>query len=210
MSVSWQAGDLETMNDFLKGANLYLIGMMGAGKTTVGKRLAQELGYRFFDTDSVIEQVSQQSVADLFAVEGEPGFRSLETQVLAELSAYTRLAIATGGGIVLQQQNWSYLRHGIIVWLDVPLSELHRRLQGDQQRPLLQTSELQTSEPTLEQLPDLSLRLQMLMDQRRSLYAQADVQVPYSPNESLDQLTARVIEHIRQRLKPLDTPDYGN
>jgi len=210
MSVSWQAGDLETMNDFLKGANLYLIGMMGAGKTTVGKRLAQELGYRFFDTDSVIEQVSQQSVADLFAVEGEPGFRSLETQVLAELSAYTRLAIATGGGIVLQQQNWSYLRHGIIVWLDVPLSELHRRLQADQQRPLLQTSELQTSEPTLEQLPDLSLRLQMLMDQRRSLYAQADVQVPYSPNESLDQLTARVIEHIRQRLKPLDTPDYGN
>ncbi len=198
------------MNDFLKGANLYLIGMMGAGKTTVGKRLAQELGYRFFDTDSVIEQVSQQSVADLFAVEGEPGFRSLETQVLAELSAYTRLAIATGGGIVLQQQNWSYLRHGIIVWLDVPLSELHRRLQGDQQRPLLQTSELQTSESTLEPIPDLRLRLQTLMDQRRSLYAQADVQVPYSPNESLDQLAVRVIEHIRQRLKPLDTPDYGN
>lgn len=68
--------------------------MMGAGKTTVGKRLAQELGYRFFDTDSVIEQVLRQSIADLFAVEGEPGFRSLETQVLAELSAYTRLAIA--------------------------------------------------------------------------------------------------------------------
>ncbi len=185
------------MNDFLKGANLYLIGMMGAGKTTVGKRLAQELGYRFFDTDSVIEQVSQQSVADLFAIEGEPGFRSLETQVLAELSAYTRLAIATGGGIVLEQQNWSYLRHGIVVWLDVPLPELHRRLQGDQQRPLLQT-------------PDLSLRLQTLMDQRRSLYTQADVQVPHIPNEPLNQLTARVIEHIRQRLKPLDSLDYGN
>lgn len=188
------------MSNFLKGTNLYLVGMMGAGKTTVGKCLAQELGYRFFDTDRVIEQVSQQSIADLFAAEGEQGFRSLETQVLAELSAYTRLAIATGGGIVLEQRNWSYLRHGIVVWLDVPLSELHRRLQGDQHRPLLQT-------------PDPSLRLQTLMDQRRSLYAQADVQVPYLPKESLSQLTARVIEQIRHRLKPLDAPDvpdYGN
>ncbi|PZV17120.1 MAG: shikimate kinase [Leptolyngbya sp.] len=189
------------MNNFLQGTNLYLIGMMGAGKTTIGKRLAQELGYRFFDTDRVIEQVAQQSIPDLFAAEGESGFRSLETQVLAELSAYTRLAIATGGGIVLEQQNWSYLQHGIIVWLDVPLSELHRRLQGDQHRPLLQTS---------EENPNLSLRLKTLMEQRRSLYAQADVQVSHIPNESLNQLTARVIEQIQQRLKPLDTPDYGN
>ncbi|MBM0740473.1 shikimate kinase [Phormidium sp. CLA17] len=193
------------MNDFLKGTNLYLIGMMGAGKTTLGKHLAQELGYRFFDTDSVIEQVAQQSIPDLFAAEGESGFRALETQVLAELSAYTRLAIATGGGIVLRQQNWSYLRHGIIVWLDVPLSELHRRLQEDQHRPLLQTSE-----QAPEQAPDLSLRLQTLMDQRQALYAQADVQVSYIPNESLNQLAARAIEHIRQRLKPIDEPDYGN
>ncbi len=191
------------MSDFLKGTNLYLIGMMGAGKTTIGKSLAQELGYRFFDTDRVIEQVSQQSIANLFATEGESGFRSLETQVLAELSAYTRLAIATGGGIVLKQQNWSYLRHGIIVWLDVPLPELQRRLQGDQHRPLLQTS------PD-SQVPDLRLRLQTLMEQRRSLYAQADVQVPHIPHEPLNQLTARVIEQIRQQLKPLDTPDYGN
>jgi shikimate kinase len=189
------------MNDFLKGTNLYLIGMMGAGKTTLGRHLAQELGYRFFDTDSVIEEVAQQSIPDLFAAEGEAGFRALETQVLAELSAYTRLAIATGGGIVLPQQNWSYLRHGIIVWLDVPLPELHRRLQGDRQRPLLQTP---------EQNPDLSLRLQTLMAQRRSLYAQADVQVSYLPNESLNQLTARVIDQIQQRLKPPEPPDYGN
>jgi shikimate kinase len=188
------------MGNFLKGTNLYLIGMMGAGKTTLGKHLAQELGYRFFDTDSVIEQVAQQSIPDLFAAEGESGFRSLETQVLSELSAYTRLAIATGGGIVLKQQNWSYLRHGIIVWLDVPLSELHRRLQGDHQRPLLQPSEHS----------NLNVQLQTLMEQRRSLYAQADVQVSYIPHESLDQLTARVINQIQQRLKPPDTPDYGN
>jgi len=189
------------MNNFLKGTNLYLIGMMGAGKTTLGKRLAQELGYRFFDTDTVIEQVAQQSIPDLFAAEGESGFRVLETQVLAELSAYTRLVIATGGGIVLEQQNWSYLRHGIIVGLEVPLAELHRRLKGDRNRPLLHAS---------AQTPDLSLRLQTLMEQRRSLYAQADVQVPYIPNESLHQLTTRVIEQIQQRLKPPDIPDYGN
>jgi shikimate kinase len=190
------------MNDFLKGTNLYLVGMMGAGKTTLGKRLAQKLTYQFFDTDRMIEQVSQQTIPDLFATMGEAGFRELETQVLAELSAYTRLAIATGGGIVLKQQNWSYLRHGIIVWLDVPLAELHRRLQGDQHRPLLQTSDQSSS--------DLRLRLQTLLEQRQSLYAQADVRVEYAPHESLDQLAVRIIERVQQRLKPLQTPDFGN
>lgn len=177
------------MSDFLKGVNLYLIGMMGSGKTTVGRLLAEQLGYRFFDTDTVIEQVAKQSVSQIFAADGEAIFRQLETQVLAELSAYTRLTIATGGGIVLKRENWSYLHHGIVVWLDVPIAQLLERLQNDATRPLLQTA-------------DPAVQLQDLMAQRRSLYAQADVHVVCTSNESPEQVAARTIEQIKQVLKP--------
>ncbi len=128
----------------LQGLNLYLVGMMGAGKSTVGQVLAQQLGYQFFDTDAVIEQATGQAIATLFAELGEPGFREMERRVLGELAAYTRLVVATGGGIVTQPENWGILRQGVVVWLDVPITELHRRLQTDTTRPLLQTGELGT------------------------------------------------------------------
>ncbi|MDX2245015.1 MAG: shikimate kinase [Leptolyngbyaceae cyanobacterium bins.302] len=186
------------MSEWLQGLNLYLIGMMGSGKTTVGQVVAQQLGYQFFDTDAVIEQAAGQPITQLFAELGEAGFRALESQVLAELSAYTRLAIATGGGIVTRRENWSYLRHGVIVWLDVPLEQLQTRLQADTTRPLLQQGEL-------------TQRLQTLLEQRRSLYAQADVRVEFVPEESLDQLANRILQHIRQIIKPQTSPpDYGN
>ena len=73
--------------DLLRGVNLYLVGMMGVGKTTVGRILARELKYRFFDTDSVIAQVANQSIADIFATVGEEEFRELETKVLGQLCA---------------------------------------------------------------------------------------------------------------------------
>lgn len=177
------------VNDFLKGTNLYLVGMMGAGKTTVGQHLAARLNYRFFDTDRVIEQVTGLSIRDLFAESGEESFRKLESQVLAELSAYTRLAIATGGGIVLKRENWSYLRHGIVVWLDVPVPQLQARLQADHTRPLLQDT-------------DLAVKLQTLLEQRQPLYAQADVHISHQNNETPEQLTDRAIAQIKQALRP--------
>ena len=177
------------MTDLLKGVNLYLIGMMGAGKTTIGKLLAARLGYRFFDTDTVVEQAAGQSIAEIFADSGEASFRQLETQVLAELCAYKKLTIATGGGIVLQRQNWSYLRHGVVLWLDVPLEELHQRLESDTTRPLLQTA-------------DLAARLQSILEQRRSLYVQADVRVSCWPNETPEAIVERAIVQIQQALKP--------
>ncbi|MEM9512829.1 MAG: shikimate kinase, partial [Cyanobacteria bacterium P01_E01_bin.48] len=79
--------------------------MMGAGKSTLGGLLAQHLNYQFFDTDTLVETASGQTISDLFAREGEATFRDWETQVLTQLSAYTRLAIATGGGIVERRQN---------------------------------------------------------------------------------------------------------
>ncbi len=170
----------------LKGVNLYLVGMMGAGKTTIGRLLGQHLDYRFFDTDAVIEQAATQPITQIFAESGEAAFRQLETQVLAQLSPYTRLVIATGGGIVLKRENWSYLRHGVVVWLDVPIEQLHQRLQHDTSRPILQNANLKE-------------KLQTLSDQRQSLYAQADLQITVMTDELATQVAARIVEAIAQK-----------
>lgn len=177
------------MNDFLKGSNVYLIGMMGAGKTTVGKLLAEQLGYRFMDTDAVVEQVTGRSIREFFAQSGEAAFRQMESQVLAELCAYMRLTIATGGGIVLKRENWGYLRHGIVVWLDVPVEQLQMRLEADTTRPLLQDA-------------DPAIKLQALLEQRQALYAQADVHIRYTLAETPEEVATRAIEQIKQVLKP--------
>lgn len=177
------------MNFDFKRVNLYLIGMMGAGKSTLGKLLAQELGYRFLDTDAVIEAAAGQTATEIFATAGEAAFRELETQVLGQVAAYQQMAIATGGGIVLQRQNWSYLRHGIVIWLDVSVDQLCDRLQSDRTRPILQGV-------------DLRHTLQTLLEQRHNLYAQADVRIVIDADESPQQLVIRVLEEIQKSLKP--------
>ncbi|MBW4553460.1 MAG: shikimate kinase [Aphanocapsa sp. GSE-SYN-MK-11-07L] len=179
--------------------------MMGTGKSTVGRLLSQELGYRFFDTDAVIEQAAGQSVSELFASHGEATFRQLETQVLAELSAYTDLIIATGGGIVLKRDNWSYLHQGIVVWLDVPVQELHKRLQQDCTRPLLQAKQAggPTKELAEEFAEELLERLQILLTERRQLYSQADLRVSFVAGETPEQAASRILETLPQVLKPV-------
>lgn len=173
----------------LKGVSLFLVGMMGSGKTTVGRLLAAELGYQFFDTDSLIEQLAGQTVTEIFATAGEAGFRRLEKQVLAELSAYKNLAIATGGGIVLDPHNWSFLRHGLVIWLDAPVETLYHRLQGDSSRPLLAA-------------PDPLAKLQTILANRQPLYAQADVTVTISAAAGPEQVTAKVLTEISKVLRP--------
>ncbi|ERT06201.1 shikimate kinase family protein [Lyngbya aestuarii BL J] len=176
------------MNDLLRGINLYLIGMMGAGKTTVGKLLAKEFNYRFIDTDEVITQVAGQSINQIFAEQGEEAFRTLESQVLSGLCAHQRLVVATGGGIILQRANWGYLRHGLIVWLDVSPEDLYQRLKEDTTRPLLQH--------------DNPLgRLQELLEQRSSLYAEADVKVTITPHDTPEQVVDHILEKIPTALK---------
>ncbi|GAB4152096.1 MAG: shikimate kinase [Cyanobacteria bacterium J069] len=182
--------DAKTTAQRLRRTNLYLVGMMGCGKTTVGRLVAQKLGYQFFDTDALLETATQQTVAQVFAERGEAGFRELETQILAELSsyAYGSLAIATGGGAVLNPQNWSYLHHGIVIWLDVPAEQLYYRLRHSSTRPLLQD-------------PDPRQRIQEILDQRRPLYAQADVHVQLRGRESPEFVTARVLEAIARAIR---------
>lgn len=181
------------MSELLKGVNLYLIGMMGAGKSTVGKVLANTLGYRFFDTDTVIEQAAQQPIPQIFAESGETAFRQLETQVLSQLSAYTNLVVATGGGIVVTRQNWSYLHHGIVVWLDVPTDVLFERLKDDQSRPLLQS-------------PDPQKTLQVILNQRVPLYAQADLTLTIASGDTPEAIAQRILHELPTILKSPTPP----
>ncbi|MBL6801109.1 MAG: shikimate kinase [Synechococcus sp. BS307-5m-G37] len=149
----------------LGGRNLYLVGMMGSGKTSTGRPLAQRLQYGFVDADAVIEQAAGCSIPDIFTRDGESGFRSLETQVLNAISQRHSLVVATGGGAVTRPENWGAMHQGIVIWLDVKHQELLRRLElDDTPRPLLQ-----------EQEP--AMALDRLLTARRPMYAEADLTV---------------------------------
>jgi shikimate kinase len=186
------------MQQLLQGVNIFLIGMMGTGKTTVGQKLAQCLNYRFFDTDVLIERVTQQSINDIFATEGEETFRNLESQVLSQLAACTKSVIATGGGMVIKQKNWSYLHHGLIVWLDAPVSLLIQRLTADTTRPLLQET-------------DLKDKLQFLLEQRQALYSQGDLQIIIEENQTPDDVVEQILELVPTVIKPkLEFPQDRN
>jgi shikimate kinase len=176
------------LTERLQGTNVYLIGMMGAGKSSTGTVLAQALGYQFFDTDAVLAAAAGRTIPEIFAEDGEATFRQQETEVLAQLAAYRRLVIATGGGIVTQRRNWGHLHHGIVVWLDVPLAVLEQRLAGETGRPLLQR-------------PDWRQTLADLVEQRQPLYAQADVRVPVGAEDGVEAIVAQILSLVDERLR---------
>jgi shikimate kinase len=166
----------------LQNTSLYLIGMMGSGKTTIGRLLADRLSYQFFDTDGLIETITQQSVTQIFETTGESGFRQVETQVLSELSSYGRKLISTGGGIVTKPENWGHLRTGVIVWLNVPAEVLCDRLALDTSRPILQAGD-----------EDLQTKLNGLIDARSALYAQADLHIEIGANDEPEEICDRIL-----------------
>jgi shikimate kinase len=174
----------------LRGLSVFLLGMMGCGKSTVGELLSRRLQYRFFDTDVLIEKVAAKKVTEIFAEEGEATFRELETQVLGELSSLTKSVVATGGGIVLKPMNWSYLRHGLMIWLDTPVEVLVKRLKKDSSRPLLQSG-------------DSENKLRLLLAERRSLYSEADLHISISatdtPTSTVEKILAAIPTVIRKR-----------
>ena len=177
-----------TMFD-LQGLNIYLIGMMGSGKSTVGPLLAAQLGYGFLDTDFTIEKLVGQSVTEIFQTVGEPEFRQIETQVLAEVSAHIRLVVGTGGGIAIDRENWNHLHQGLVIWLNPAVDVLVERLQDDTTRPILASSN------------DLQTKLTTLLAERRHMYAEADIQIPITGNLTAEEIVAQILAAIPTVLK---------
>ncbi|MEB3326657.1 MAG: shikimate kinase [Synechococcus sp.] len=173
----------------LKGLNIYLVGMMGAGKSAVGRPLAQSLGYRFLDADEAIERVSGRSIAEIFASDGEAGFRDWETAVLGQIATWHSLVVATGGGVVTRPENWGSMRQGVVVWLDAPAPLLLERLRRDATpRPLLTAG-------------NPAERLAELLSLRQPLYGQADLRIRQDgadPSGVADQVLAELPAILRQ------------
>jgi shikimate kinase len=169
--------------------NLYLVGMMGAGKTTVGRTLARRLKLRFVDSDQEIEARCGVKIPVVFEIEGEAGFRAREAQAIAELTGLEGIVLATGGGVVLLDENRRLLAaRGTVVYLRATPEHLYERVRQDRNRPLLATAD------PLERLRELYLS-------RDPLYrAVADLVID-TGRQSVQALARGLLEQLGARWK---------
>jgi shikimate kinase len=161
-----------------KNNNIFLIGPMGAGKSSVGRYLAKQLGMDFYDTDEEVEKRTGVDLAWIFDVEGEDGFRKREAAVVVDLAKHSNVILATGGGTIITSENRDILAaRGAIIYLEVALEHQHTRVVNDSRRPLLQVKNRdevlvklqQEREPHYEALADFKVQTD-----NRSVRAVAD------------------------------------
>jgi len=173
----------KTLKEKLGGRNIFLIGMMGSGKSQTGPVLAKMINYAFVDTDDVIEKASKQSISSIFEKDGEKVFRDVEKKVLKEISQHHSLVIATGGGLVTLPENWGILHQGIVIWLDLDLKRSIKRLESDKKkRPLLIGD-------------DLAGNFSQILESRKPIYLESDLRI-----EVEDQSPYEVATMIAKRL----------
>ena len=182
------SSDLATLGQRLGVRSIVFVGLMGAGKTVIGRRVAEILGLPFIDSDHEIEDVSRMTVADLFSVYGETEFRALERRVIARLLKTGPRVVSTGGGaFVNPATRRSVARRGISVWLKADLPTLVERVGRKTTRPLLNNN-------------DPEKVLSRLMDERYPLYALADT-VVNSRNEPKEVIAGEVITALKTYLE---------
>lgn len=167
---------------------LFLVGMMACGKSTVGKALAQRLGWTFFDVDREIEKRSGVPVSEIFEREGEAGFRKREHKMMQELTEMPHVVVAMGGGAPMQAMNRPLLKRGLVIQLVTTVSEIVERTRFDTARPLLQG-------------PDKEQRIEALCKERAAIYDEvSDVKFSTSrahPNVVVDEILAsEVVKRI--------------
>jgi shikimate kinase len=168
------------------GRSIVLVGLMGAGKTTIGRRLAQRLGMRFADADEEIEKAAGLTVAAIFSAYGEPEFRALERRVIARLLQEPPLVLATGGGAFMDASTRALIaERAVSVWLKADLDLLERRVARRNTRPLLNTGHQRET-------------LHRLMSERYPVYAEADIVI-----EAKDQPQSATVQAIIEALDRL-------
>ena len=170
--------------------NIFLVGMMGSGKTTLGRALAHRLDMEFVDTDRVLVERTGVPVATIFEIEGEEGFRRRESAVLAEVAGREGVVVATGGGAVLSAENREFMRaHGTVVYLRARLDGLWERTRHDATRPLLQT-------------PDPRATLAAILAVREPLYREVAHVTVDTGAQSASTLVTRVLAALRKAEAP--------
>jgi shikimate kinase len=167
--------------------NIFFVGLMGAGKTTIGKQLAKRLRKKFYDTDHEIEKRTGVKIPVIFDLEGESGFRKRESAVIKELTQLENIVLATGGGAILKQKTLECLKsHGYVIYLRATSNDLWQRMRHDKQRPLLQNVDIRT-------------KLEDLYQERHPLYMEAaDLVIDTAQQHALV-----VIKQIEQAIKKL-------
>jgi len=169
-------------NSELDDAPIFLVGFMGAGKTTVGRAVARHLEYAFFDLDELISARAGKSVQEIFAELGEAEFRSLESAAIHSCRRMVRSVVALGGGAYVSEENRTVMRAiGKTVWLDCPIEICLKRISGDKSRPLLGDD----------------TQMRALLAQRRESYAEADYVVG-SGERTPEELALKIVSFLRE------------
>ncbi len=177
----------DELNALLAGRPIVLVGMMGAGKTTVGRRLATRLGRHFVDSDEEVEKAAGMTIEDIFAAHGEADFRAGEVRVIARLMKDHDLVLGTGGGAFVNAETRALVKAaGVSVWIKADFELLFQRVQRRSNRPLLKTANPRQT-------------LQDLIDKRYPIYAEADVTV-VSKDVPQDQVAGEVIDALLAHL----------
>lgn len=172
------------------GRSIFLVGMMGSGKSTVGRRLAAALGREFVDADKALEARCGVAIATIFEVEGEEGFRHREACLIDELTGQPGLVMATGGGAVLREDNRAHLRErGFVVYLCATVQELWVRLRHDKVRPLLRT-------------PDPRRRIAQLVEARDPLYRECAHLVVQTGRQPVDRVVDVIVAGLPAGVGP--------
>jgi shikimate kinase len=184
-----QSPEIATLLANLGTRSIVLVGMMGAGKSSIGRRLASDLNLAFVDADTEIESAAGMSIPEIFEAHGEPYFRSGEARVIARLLESGPKVLASGGGAFINPQTRELIRtRGISVWLKADLDVLLRRIKRRSDRPLLKTD-------------DPERTLQRLIEERYPIYAEADVTI-HSRDVSHEAIVADIIARLAERLVP--------
>lgn len=183
--------DLDTAQDGVSASKLrrtvVLVGMMGSGKTAIGRALAERLGVNYVDSDAEIEAAANASISEIFERSGEPFFRDRETEVINRLLKSDPCILSTGGGAYLAERNRVAIsKHGIAVWLDAELDLLWERVRHKDTRPLLRTANPRAT-------------LAEIFEQRCPIYALADLRAVAAPEFTIDEMTNHVLAVLQER-----------